>query len=183
MIATAGPQSWRRLTLMRLLPRVPPLTLCRQRSNIPLVRAFAGQVHSDQVPRVSATPGTSHGTCQASAGATAVRRNHAARRVVGAATRRLRHPLIIRRLRHLGCVAGRSLHLRAVPVALLLAGAVRQLTACLVRTQARVVAALAGVLPRPPDLAVPGTVQADLLLLPRRLLQGVLGRSAGLRRR
>src|SRR5262249_2513979 len=68
----------------------------------------------------------------------------------------------------------------AVPLAVLLARAVRRLASRLVRPQARLVAGLAAVLARAPDPSFPRAVPRHLLLLPRRLLQSVLGRSAGL---
>ena len=53
----------------------------------------------------------------------------------------------------------------------------------LVRAEAGLVAGVAAVLAGAADPAVPGALPAHLLLLPRRLLQGVLGRPAGLRGR
>ena len=53
----------------------------------------------------------------------------------------------------------------------------------LVRTEAGGVAGVAAVFAGAADPADPGVLPADLLLLPRRLLQGVLGRSAVLHRR
>ena len=61
--------------------------------------------------------------------------------------------------------------------------AVRRLAARVVRTQAGLVAGVAGLLAGAADPAVPRPLPGDLLLLPRRVLQGVLGRPAGLRRR
>ena len=55
--------------------------------------------------------------------------------------------------------------------------------ACLVRPQAGLVARPAAVLAGAADPAVPRPLPLHLLLLPRRLLQGVLGRSAGVRGR
>ena len=74
---------------------------------------------------------------------------------------------------------GEHYHLGTVPLALLLAGALRRLAARLVRA-----AAGAGGrrwLPFSPALLIlwaPGRLPPHLLLLPRRLLQVVLGRSA-----
>ena len=68
--------------------------------------------------------------------------------------------------------------LRPVSLAVLLAGDLRRLAAQLVRTEARGVARVAAVLAGAAHPADPGLLPADLLLLPRRVLQGVLGRSA-----
>ena len=72
-----------------------------------------------------------------------------------------------------------------VPLAVLLAGAVRPVAARVVRRtgQAGLVAVVAAVLAGVADPLGPGRLPLHLLLLPRRLLQGVLGRPAGLRRR
>ena len=59
----------------------------------------------------------------------------------------------------------------------------RRLAARVVRAEARLVAGVAAVLAGAPDPAVPRPLPLHLLLLPRRLLQGVLGRSAVVRRR
>ena len=58
-----------------------------------------------------------------------VRRDHAPGRVVGTARDRLPRAVQLHRLRDLGCVPGQALRLRAVPLAVLLTGAVGQLAA------------------------------------------------------
>ena len=83
-----------------------------------------------------------------------------------------------------GRAPGRALLLRQLPLAVLLAGAVRRLAARVVRARSRRGGRRS--LPFSPALLIlpfPAAVPLHLLLLPRRLLQGVLGRSAGLRRR
>ena len=77
---------------------------------------------------------------------------------------------------------GSALLFRALPFAVLFAGDFRRLAAQLVRAEAGLVAGLAAVFAGAADPLGAGVVPADLLLLPRRLLQSVLGRSAGLRR-
>ena len=100
--------------------------------------------------------GSLYGRCPASCRTPAFWRNHAPRRLVGPARGRLPRPLDVHRLRHLGGVPGRPLRLRAVPLAVLLAGAVRQLAARVVRAQAGVVAGLAAVLAGAADPPVSG---------------------------
>src|SRR5207249_60834 len=78
--------------------------------------------------------------------AAVVRRDHPPRPVVGPAPAGLRRALRVHRVRHLGRVPGAALHLRTVTVAVLLAGAVRQHRARMVRPAAVVVAGLAAVL-------------------------------------
>ena len=109
---------------------------------------------------------------------TRARRDLSPRRVVGGAAGGLPGAGRLRRLRHLGGVSERALHLRALSVAVLLAGDLRRRRARLVRPQAGVVAGAAAVLAGAPHPAVPRALPLHLLLLPRRLLQGVLGRPA-----
>src|SRR5688500_15166361 len=82
----------------------------------------------------------------------------------------------------MGGLSERALHLRALPVSVLFAGAVGRLTARGIRPQACVVAGVAALLAGTADPAVPRSLPLHLLLLPRRLLQGVLGRPGLLRR-
>src|SRR5262245_17427487 len=110
-------------------------------------------------------------------------RDRASGLVVGAAVGRLRGVDRVHRLLDVGGVPGGALHLRPVPVAVLLAGAVGPLGAQLVRAQAGLVARLADLLLGPLDPVGPGRVPLHLLLLPRGVLQSVLGRPPELRGR
>ena len=114
--------------------------------------------------------------------ATALWPDRPPRRLVGAAGGDLHHPRELRRLRHLGRVPERVLPLGPVPVALLLARTVRRLAARVVRAQARLVAGAAAVQPGAAHPPLSRALPLYLLLLPRRVLQGVLGRPAQLRR-
>src|SRR5688572_14788344 len=111
-----------------------------------------------------------------------VRRNPPARLVVGRADDRVHGLRRVCRLCHVGRVPERALHLRTVSVPLLFARVVGRLSARRVRTEARLVARIGPVLTGAVDLAVSGAVPLHLLLLSRRLLQGVLVRSAVVRR-
>src|SRR6185436_19527866 len=86
-------------------------------------------------------------------------------------------------LRHVGRISECPLQLRPVSLAVLFAGDLGRLTACVVRSEAGMVAGPAAVFARAADPSLPGPLSIHLLLLPRRLLQVVLGRSARLRRR
>src|SRR5678809_704732 len=103
--------------------------------------------------------------------------------MVAPATRRFHHPRRLRRLRDMGRIPERSLHIRTIPVAVLLAGDLRRSANGVVRREARMVAFAAPVLAGADHSAVPGSVSFYLLLLSRRVLQGVLGGSAELRGR
>src|SRR4051812_20671404 len=102
--------------------------------------------------------------------------------MVAAATRRFSDPWRIRRLRNLGGVSERALHVWAVFIAVLFARGFRRSKDSVVRRETRLVAWAASVLARSDHSAIPGTLPVHLLLLSRRVLQGVLGRSAELRR-
>src|SRR5689334_21479283 len=119
--------------------------------------------------------GESDGACAAAGDSTRIRRNVSPRRMVDSAGGRLRDPVVIRGLRDVGRVPEWALHVWAVPLAVLRAGAVRQLTARVVRAEAGVVARVAALLSRAADPAIPGTFPLHVLLLPRRVLQGLLG--------
>src|SRR5262245_58085601 len=103
--------------------------------------------------------------------------------MVAAATRRLHHPQRLRRLRYVGRVPKRALHVRPVSLALLFTGDLRRLAPRLVRSEALVVAGVRAVFAGADHPAVSGAIPVHLLLLPRRLLQGVLGGPVELRRR
>ena len=102
---------------------------------------------------------------------------------VPAAPRRFHAPRQLRRLRDVGRVPERPLHLRPVSLAVLFAGDLRRFAKRVVRVQARLVAGAAAVFAGATDPAVSRLVPGDVLLLPRRVLQSVLGRSAELCRR
>ena len=78
---------------------------------------------------------------------------------------------------------GEHYRIRSVSLAVLRAGVVGRFAARLVRHQPAVVAGIHAVLAGAADPAVPRRLPLHLLLLPRRLLQSVLGGSAVLRRR
>src|SRR5262245_64533364 len=100
--------------------------------------------------------------------------------MVGATARRLCRALGLHRVCDLGRISRRPLYVWSVRLAILFARAVRQLAARVVWTEAELVATLDGIFPCSPDPAVSRTLSADVLLLSRRILQSVLGRSAGL---
>src|SRR5438105_9857294 len=102
--------------------------------------------------------------------------------LVGPAVADVPRSLRVRGLRHLGGIPGDALHVWSIPVAVLFARVVRRLPAQLVRTQALVVARVVALLAGAARPLGTGRVPVDLLLLPRRVLQGVLGRSAVVRR-
>src|SRR5438477_4534779 len=85
----------------------------------------------------------------------------------------------------MGGVRQRELRIRAVPVADVLAAALRAIGACVVRRPgtAGVVAVVSALLRRGADPDLSTQLPNHLLLLPRRVLQSVLGRPAGLRGR
>ena len=83
----------------------------------------------------------------------------------------------------LGRLAERPLHLRTVSLAVLLSGAFWRLPPRLVRPEAFLVSRLSAVLPRAADSVDPWSVPFHLLLLPRSLLQSLLGRPPRLRGR
>src|SRR6267142_2165310 len=122
-------------------------------------------------------PGVTNERAAGPADADRLRSHRAERPLVGLPADHLRGPRVVRRLHHLGGLPGRALPLRKLSLPVLLARAVR-LGERLVRPQARLVAGLAGVFAGDPDPLGARRVPADLLLLPRRLLQGVLGRPA-----
>src|SRR5690348_4118963 len=101
--------------------------------------------------------------------------------MVAPATCRLHDPRRLRRLCDVGRIPKRALHLRAVPIAVLLAGAVGRSPHGVVRRETRLVAGPAAVLAGADHPAVSRPVPLHLLLLSRRILQGLLGRSAKLR--
>src|SRR3989454_4211004 len=112
-----------------------------------------------------------------------LRRDRPARCLVAATRCCVPRPRRVRRVFVVGRVPGESLPLRAVPVAVLLAGGVRRDGPQLVRPRAALVAGVAAVVSRVPYSLGAGRLPAYLLLLPRRLLQSLLGRPPQLHRR
>src|SRR5207247_9872664 len=98
--------------------------------------------------------------------------------VVGAAAACFPRPQHVRGLLDLGGLARRPLLFRPVSFAVLFTGAFGFVAAQFIWTQTRVVARFAAVLARAADLVGARSVSPDLLLLPRRLLQSLLGGSA-----
>src|SRR5688572_9709752 len=76
------------------------------------------------------------------------------RQVVGSSPRGVRRFVGVRRLRDLGGISGRALHLRPLPVTVLLAGAVWRFAARLVRAQTWLVAGRIAVLASAPHPAL-----------------------------
>ena len=105
-------------------------------------------------------------------------RDRQARRLVGPAAAHVPRTVRVRRLLDVGRFSGQSLRVRAVPVAVLLAAALRRGASRVVRTEARLVARRPAVFARAADPVGARRLPLHLLLLPRRVLQGVLGRSA-----
>ena len=120
------------------------------------------------------------GACRYPFATAAVRTNHAPGRMVGAAARHLPGSARFHRLRDLGGLAGQPLRVRPVSVAVLFAVALRRHPAQLVRALAAswMVAGCASVFAGTADPVGARRFPVHLLLLPRRVLQGVLGRSA-----
>src|SRR5688572_12392957 len=81
---------------------------------------------------------------------------------------------------HLGGVAGRTLPVRPVPLAVLRARVARRSGTCLVRRETVLVPSLASLLRGYADPVGSRRLSLHVLLLSRRLLQGVLGRSTRL---
>src|SRR5215210_6047579 len=103
--------------------------------------------------------------------------------MVGAAGRHLHDSRRLRRLRDLGSLSEPELLVRPLPVAVLRSRAVREFAARLVRPEAGMVARLAPIFAGAAHPSVPRPLSLHLLLLSRRVLQGLLGRSAELRGR
>src|SRR4029077_18536518 len=111
--------------------------------------------------------------------------DHAARCMVASALVRISGTVDLPCVLHVGGVPGNSLlawpKRGELSFAIVLAGDFRWLSSCDFRSEAELVAALAGVLAGAFDPLGSRGFSADLLLLPRGLLQGVLGRPSRLR--
>ena len=94
---------------------------------------------------------------------------------MGAAVLRFSRAERVYRLLDLGRVSGIALFFWELYLAVLFARVVWQFAAQLVWPEAGLVAALAPVFARASDSLGPGRIQAHLLLISRRVLQGVLG--------
>src|ERR1051325_4087395 len=116
-----------------------------------------------------------------SPGTTVLWRHNAPGCLVASAAGGLPDPRRLRRLRHLGRVSEWLLLGRQSAVPLLFAGDLGRFSACDPRPQAGMVAGAASLLARAADPALSRPVPLHLLLLPRRLLQGLLGRHDQLR--
>src|ERR1700677_3319413 len=84
-------------------------------------------------------------------------------------------------LLHLGRMAEQPLHLRSLHLTFLFSGALRLLAPRPLRSQAVVVSEFCALLSGASYLVDSGPLSPHLLLLPRRLLQVVLGRPSGVR--
>src|SRR5256885_16984757 len=98
--------------------------------------------------------------------------------MVAAATRRFHDSRRLRCLRDMGRVSERALHVRSVSLAVLLPGDLWRSADGMVRREARMVARSAAILAGADHSALSRTLPVHVLLLSRRVLQGVLGRSA-----
>ncbi len=107
-------------------------------------------------------------------------RNDAGRHLVGATAARLSRIIGFYRLFDVGGVSGQELFRRQLHLAVLFAGNFRRFATQLVRTQTWLVARLAPVLTCAFGSLGARWISRYLLLLPRRVLQSVLGRSAGM---
>src|SRR5262249_39688894 len=116
-------------------------------------------------------------------GSASVWRHLTSRPLVDPAARRVPRVDDIPRLLRVGSLPGEPLHLRSISLAVLFTGNLRRLAAQLVRGQARGLAELAAVLSGATDPADSRPLSPHLLLLPGRVLQGVLGGSPFMHRR
>src|SRR5438445_2610904 len=116
------------------------------------------------------------------AAASLIWRNDARRCLVDSAAAGLYRAVDFHYLFHVGGISGKELFRWQLHFAVLFAGNFRGFTAQLVRTETRVVAGLAYFLPRVVSSVGTRRISGDVLLLPRRILQGVLGRSPSLHR-
>ena len=101
--------------------------------------------------------------------------NHARRCVVASTAIGLSRLIDFHRLLPVGGVSGSELFLRQLHLAVLFARIIWRFAPQLVWTEARLVAAVASIFAGTSYSLGTGRLPADLLLLPWRLLQGVLG--------
>ena len=109
-----------------------------------------------------------------------IRGDDARGRLVDPAAARFYRIIDFHRPLHLGGVSGKRLFLRQLYLAVLFAGTVWQFTPQLAWTETGLVAALASIFAGTLYSLGTGGIPAHLLLLSWRLLQSVLGRSAGM---
>src|ERR1700730_18020348 len=111
-----------------------------------------------------------------------VRRNDARGCLVAAAAARLPRLVDLHCFLNMGGVSGRLLFFRQLYFSVLFAGTFWCFTAQLVRAKTELVARLVNLFAGAFDSVGTGRISADLLLLSRRVLQGVLGGPACLHR-
>src|ERR1700688_3130903 len=111
-----------------------------------------------------------------------IRRNDAGRCVVDAAAPGVSRIVDLYRLLDLGGISGNALFFRQLYFSILLTGNFRGLAAQLVWTETNLVAGLVIIFSGPAHPVRAGRVPADLVLLERRLLQGLWGRPGHLYR-
>src|SRR4030095_15700904 len=109
-----------------------------------------------------------------------IRADDARGRLVDTAAARFYRIIDFHRLLHLGGVSGKRLFLRQLRFAILFAGTIRRFAAQLVWAETGLVAAVASILAGAFYPLGTRWLPAHLLLLSWRLLQSVLGRSAGM---
>src|SRR6266446_6385385 len=109
-----------------------------------------------------------------------IRGDDASGRLVDPAAARFHRIIDIHRLLHMGRVSGKKLFLRQLCLAVLFAGTVRRFAVQLVWAETGLVAAVASIFAGAFYSLGTGWLPAHLLLLSWRLLQSVLGRSAGM---
>src|SRR5438105_8840727 len=109
-----------------------------------------------------------------------IRRNDAGRSLVGAAVARLSGTIDVYRLFNVGCISGDTLLFRQLHLAILFTRDFRRFAAQLVWAKAELVAELAFVFTGAFHPVGAGRISADLLLLPRRILQSILGGPTGM---
>src|SRR5262249_1138629 len=98
--------------------------------------------------------------------------------VVGATGRRVSRAVHLSCLRDVGGIPERPLQLRTVSLTVLLSRDFRRIAAQLVWSKASGIAGMASFFPPLPHSSPSRLLSPDLLLLPRCLLQGLLGRSS-----
>src|SRR5437762_3357068 len=158
---------------LRVSGHAPPTTHHAPRITHPLIFRAHAPINwpTSGVQTCSAEWNLSHGLRKCLPDSARVRPDHAAGRVVGATVAHVPRALGLHYLRDLGGVSRRVLSLGTLPLAVLFTGAFRRRDPQLVRGATELVAGLASVFARAVDPLGAGRFSADLLLLPRGLLQ------------